>query len=170
MKPQQNRKAIDNVKTSRRSFIKRTWGILGAMVGLEFLWVGSGFFRPGKAVGGESQKKLVVAGKVAGFKPGDVFPFRNGQFYLIRYDNGGFLAVSLKCSHLGCSVQWDESHQKFNCPCHASSFDKLGMVVNPPAPRPLDVYPVIIEGGLVKIDTNKPMKRKSFDQSQITFA
>jgi Rieske Fe-S protein len=99
-----------------------------------------------------------------------VFPFRNGQFYLVRFDNGGFLAISLKCSHLGCSVIWDESQQTFRCPCHASAFDKQGLVINPPAPRPLDTYPVIIEGGMVKVDTSKPMRRKSFDPSQITFA
>jgi nitrite reductase/ring-hydroxylating ferredoxin subunit len=156
--------------STRRSFIRRMWGLAGAIAGLELLWAGSGFLRAGKSMESDARKRLVTAGKVADFRPGDVFPFRNGQFYLVRYSNGGFLAVSLKCSHLGCSVIWDESKQSFNCPCHASSFDKQGMVVNPPAPRPLDVYPVVIEGGMVKVDTHQPMKRKAFDPSQITFA
>lgn len=155
---------------SRRAFLGRLWAVLGAIAGLELLWAGSGFLKAGKTFRSDSQKKLVTAGKVADFKPGDVFPFRNGQFYLVRYDNGGFLAVSLKCSHLGCSVIWDVGEQTFRCPCHASAFDKHGGVINPPAPRPLDVYPVIIEGGMVKVDTGRPMKRKSFDPSQITFA
>ena len=155
---------------SRRGFIKRIWALMGAIAGLELLWAGSGFFRAGKTTAAEAGKSLVTAGRVADFKSGDVFPFRNGQFYLVRYQNGGFLAISLKCSHLGCSVIWDAGEQSFRCPCHASSFDKHGNVVNPPAPRPLDIYPVVIEGGLVKVDTGRPLKRKSFDPSQITFA
>ncbi len=156
--------------SSRRSFLKRLWAVAGALAGLELLWAGSGFFRAGKTAVKEGSDHLVTAGKVSGFRPGDVFPFRNGQFYLVRFDNGGFMAMSLKCSHLGCSVIWDESEQTFRCPCHASSFDKQGLVINPPAPRPLDTYPVVIEGGMVKVDTSKPVKRKSFDPSQITFA
>jgi len=155
---------------ARRDFLRRLWAAVGALAGMELLWAGSGFFMAGKRSVQDGGKKLVTAGKVADFKPGDVFPFRNGQFYLIRYENGGFLAVSLKCSHLGCSVTWDEGAGAFRCPCHASAFDRHGMVVNPPAPRPLDVYPVLIEGGLVKVDTGRLLNRKSFDPSQITFA
>lgn len=170
MKQQKKNSLPNETPVSRRSFIKRVWGVLGVLAGIELLWVGSGFLRSGKTRRGDSEKQLVVAGKVADFKAGDVFPFRNGQFYLVRYKNGGFLAVSLKCSHLGCSVIWDVDKQKFNCPCHASAFDKFGQVTNPPAPRPLDVYPVSINKGLVIVDTSKPLKRNSFDQSQITFA
>jgi cytochrome b6-f complex iron-sulfur subunit len=170
MKHERNNKSGTLSSFSRRSFLKRIWAVLGAIAGLELLWASSGFFRAGKTTVSHADKKLVTAGRVADFKPGDVFPFRNGQFYLVRYENGGFLAISLKCSHLGCSVIWDAGKQSFHCPCHASAFDKHGGVINPPAPRPLDVYPVIVEGGMVKVDTSRPMKRKSFDPMQVTFA
>ena len=80
------------------------------------------------------------------------------------------MAISLKCSHLGCSVLWDEGENVFNCPCHASSFDIYGDVIKPPAPKALDIFPVIIEEGKVKVDVSKTNGRKSFDQTQITFA
>lgn len=154
---------------ARRSFLKRLWGVLGFIAGAEVLWISSGFLRPGGHTTDKPATKLITAGRVADFKPGDVFPFRNGQFYLARYANGGFMAISLKCSHLGCSVIWDETDKVFNCPCHASSFDAYGEVIKPPAPKALDIYPVVIEEGLVKIDVSHTLKRKSFEQAQITF-
>lgn len=159
-----------NKSTDRRSFIKRVWAVLGLVAGAELLWVSSGFLKPGRNELADKDSKIIVAGKVGDFNPGDVFPFRNGQFYLVRYKNGGFMAISLKCSHLGCSVLWNQSEDSFQCPCHASSFDIYGDVVNPPAPKALDIYPVIIEEGLVKVNISKPIPRRTFDQTQITYA
>ncbi|MCD4683555.1 MAG: ubiquinol-cytochrome c reductase iron-sulfur subunit [Bacteroidales bacterium] len=156
--------------TSRRSFLKRIWGILGIVAGIEMLAVFSGFFAPGKRNLSGTTQTLVVAGNVADFKLNSVFPFRSGKFYLARFSDGGFMAISLKCTHLGCSVLWNEDKKEFMCPCHASSFDKNGVVINPPAPRPLDTFPVIIEEGKVKVDIGKPVRRLAFDRSQITYA
>lgn len=160
----------DGNTSGRRSFLKRIWGLLGIVIGAEVLWISSGFLKPGKAKDSSLQHKRILAGNVDDFRPGDVFPFRNGQFYLVRLENGGFLALSLKCSHLGCSILWDASKNQFQCPCHASSFDGYGNVVNPPAPRALDMYPISIEQGKVWVNTASPVQRKSFDPTQITFA
>ena len=156
--------------TSRRGFLKKLWGVLGIAAGIEMTWITFSFLSPGKRKYNKaSTTYLIVAGKVADFKLNSVFPFRNGKFFLIRRGDGGFLAVSLKCTHLGCSVLWNEEKQEFICPCHASSFDKNGVVMNPPAPRPLDIYPVIVEEGIVKVDTGNPQRRKSFDENQIVY-
>ena len=48
-------------------------------------------------------------------------------------------------------VPWEAPQNQFVCPCHASAFDARGDVLNPPAPRALDLFPVIIEAGLVKV-------------------
>jgi len=156
--------------SSRRSFLKKIWGAFGIIAGLELLAVSAGFFAPGKRNLKEAGKNLIVAGKIDDFKLDSVFPFRSGKFYLVRLSDGGFLAVSLKCSHLGCSVLWNEEKQEFICPCHASSFNLVGKVINPPAPRPLDTFPVIIEEGKVKVDISTPVKRFVFDSSQVTYA
>ena len=47
--------------------------------------------------------------------------------------NGGFLAMSRTCTHLGCTVPWVEDEGRFVCPCHSSVFDINGDVVDPPA-------------------------------------
>jgi cytochrome b6-f complex iron-sulfur subunit len=78
------------------------------------------------------------------------------------------LALSRICTHLGCSVPWDEEKKKFVCPCHGSTFNMTGEVLTAPAPRPLDTYPVRIENGIVKVDISEPQKRQRFDPSQVT--
>ena len=61
-------------------------------------------------------------------------------------DNFGLNAV---CTHLGCTVPWDEAANKFICPCHGSQYDTTGAVVRGPAPLPL---------ALVHCDTTKDGK------------
>jgi len=39
-------------------------------------------------------------------------------------------------------------------------------VLSQPAPRPLDLHPVRIENGIVKVDTGRTVKRSSFESSQ----
>ena len=96
-----------------------------------------------------------------------VTAFVAGKFYVSRLKDGGFLALSCKCTHLGCTVPWDSGAKKFICPCPASAYDIRGEVVSPPAPRALDLYPVVIENQIVKVNTAKRIKRTGFDISQV---
>jgi len=110
---------------------------------------------------------VMVAGPVERFEPGSVTAFADGKFYLARLEDGSFLALHRKCTHLGCSVPWNADEQRFACPCHASAFDIRGDVVNAPAPRPLDIFPVAIENGIVRVDTGQLIRRKAFESSQV---
>jgi cytochrome b6-f complex iron-sulfur subunit len=58
---------------------------------------------------------------------------------------------------------------RFICPCHSSEFDIRGEVINPPAPRALDLYPIVIENNVLKVDTSKLRKRSEFAVDQITY-
>ena len=64
-------------------------------------------------------------------------------------------------------MPWNADEQRFACPCHASAFDIRGDVVNAPAPRPLDIFPVAIENGIVRVDTGQLIRRKAFESSQV---
>jgi cytochrome b6-f complex iron-sulfur subunit len=87
----------------------------------------------------------------------------------VRLADGGFLAISSRCTHLGCTVPWSEKAGIFPCPCHASRFDLRGDLLSPPAPRALDLYPVVIEAGIVKVDTSRRIERSHFEPGQVKY-
>lgn len=146
------------------------WLGLGFAAAAEIVWVIVSFFRPRK---GASLKgglgAIVRAGTTKDFAPDSVTAFPRGQFYLARLEDGGFLAISRTCTHLGCTVPWVDKEKKFACPCHASAFDITGDVINAPAPRALDLFPITIENHVLKVNTGKRIKRSGFLASQVTY-
>jgi cytochrome b6-f complex iron-sulfur subunit len=54
---------------------------------------------------------------------------------LLNHGQDGFTALSLVCTHLGCTVQ--EKPEGFTCPCHGSRFDEEGNVLRGPAQKQL---------------------------------
>jgi len=156
-------------KTSRREFLGTAGKVLGLMAAAEFAVVLGAYLWPRKRGAGEEGAGLVEAGPVAEFTPASMTAFPGGRFYLVRLSDGGFLALSSKCTHLGCTVPYSEKDKTFPCPCHASVFDMTGDVKNPPAPRALDLFAVSIEGGVVKVDTRKRIQRTKFEPSQVTY-
>jgi len=112
---------------------------------------------------------LVPIGKVDTFEKNNIYPFLSHKFYLKRFEDGGFMALSVKCTHLGCMVNLNSKTGGFNCPCHASQFDQFGEVTSSPATRPLDIFPVIIKNDELYVDTGKPKKRQSFHKSQLSY-
>ena len=160
----------DPEKTGRREFLSKIWNILGLIALAELGVFIASMLRPGKKEFKNSAGTIKVIGSVADFPENSVTPDRINKFFLVRAEDGGFLALSLTCSHLGCSVLWEEAKKQFICPCHSSAFDKVGNVINSPAPRPLDYFPVIIEAGKVKIDMSQKKKRKKFEKTQVTYA
>ncbi len=153
---------------SRRSFLSKLWIGLGLVALAEIVAVVFAFLRSNKSKVREADSdSIVMAGTVNKFGANSVTAFVRGRFYLARLEDGGFLALSGKCTHLGCTVPWVEKETKFACPCHASAFDITGEVISSPAPRPLDIYPIVIENNIVKVDTSKPIKRNQFEVSQV---
>jgi Rieske Fe-S protein len=158
-------------KTSRRDFLRKSWLLLGLIAIAEFLVFTINLLRPGREIRKATASSTVkVLGNVEDFPVNSVTTDRINRLFLVRQHDGGFLALSLICSHLGCSIAWDEPNDRFICPCHSSAFDKSGNVINKPAPRALDFFPVSIDAGKVRIDVTQKMKRKKFEKSQLTYA
>jgi cytochrome b6-f complex iron-sulfur subunit len=154
--------------TSRRGVLGKLWMLLGGAAALEAAWVFGDFFgRDRSGDGARQNRNIVVAGPVDRFEKGSVTPFQEGKFYLARLEDGGFLALSRKCTHLGCTVPWDKEIARFVCPCHTSTFDIKGRVIGAPAPRPLDLFSVRIENKIVKVDISEPIKRSAFSSDQM---
>ncbi len=156
---------------NRRSFLKKAWAWLGVIAGIEFTAVALNMFSPGKRKRLENMSAYIeTVGFVDDIMPGTVIPVKDGQFYLVRMADGGFMALSLICTHLGCSVRYNSEEKQFICPCHSSAFDLEGNVLNPPAPRPLDAYRVFIDQGQVKVDTSRKIRRKKFSPGDLVYA
>lgn len=162
---------------TRREFLRRVWwGTAGLLVieaagGLIIsLWprLKAGAFGSKVSIGSVEEVKA--------FPLGSIVYFKEPRFYLSRVEENGFLALYRKCTHLGCVVPWlptesseDELAEKgrFNCPCHGSIFDRYGVVKAGPAPRPLDLFPITVEGGEVIVDTGAIIQRSGFAEYQV---
>ncbi len=153
----------------RRRFLNRLWAAIGLCAAVEFGWVGASMLLSRDKRGGRDKAETVIAaGNVDEFKPGTATAIPKGGFFLARLDDGGFLSLSPRCTHLGCMVTWDEREKRFACPCHGSSFNLAGEVLTGPAGRPLDYYPTRVENGVVKTDTALARRRDSFKPDQTT--
>jgi cytochrome b6-f complex iron-sulfur subunit len=170
VKSQSEVKSVPADPINRRDFFNKAWKGLGILASLEIVGMFSAFIFSGKPKGNSAPKQLLEAGPVDSFAPETVSAFMGGRFYLARLKDGGFIALSLRCTHLGCSIAWEEEKKRFICPCHSSAFDISGEVLNPPAVRALNYYPVMIENGIVKVDIGTIIERNAFRKDQLQYA
>lgn len=166
----ENRDGENAQDATRRKLLNGLWIGLGGIALAETLWMALCFVKPAPS-GGSSDpaKRIIDAGAVSRFLPGTVTAFPQGRFYLACLEDGGFLALSRRCTHLGCTVPWDSEQARFACPCHSSIFNIRGEVIQSPAPRPLDYFPVAIENGHVKVNVTKPIRRRAFVKDQVVY-
>jgi glycine/D-amino acid oxidase-like deaminating enzyme/nitrite reductase/ring-hydroxylating ferredoxin subunit len=59
-----------------------------------------------------------------------------------RRDDGTLVAVSTRCTHLGCQLNWNTAERSWDCPCHGSRFNPEGAVLQGPAVRELERKPL----------------------------
>ena len=60
-----------------------------------------------------------------------------GQRAVYRDEQGELQAMSARCTHLGCIVNWNSGEGTWDCPCHGSRFAPHGDVIMGPAVRGL---------------------------------
>jgi menaquinol-cytochrome c reductase iron-sulfur subunit len=70
-----------------------------------------------------------------------------------KYDENpnSFVAISTRCAHLGCPVNYVSAAESFVCPCHGGVYDFQGKVIGGPPVRPLDRFQTRVERGQVQI-------------------
>ena len=72
----------------------------------------------------------------------------HGSVIVIKLSSG-FEALSLICTHQGCTVNYTGSG--FACPCHGSMYNINGVVTRGPAPSNLPQYTVTQSGNILTI-------------------
>lgn len=76
-----------------------------------------------------------------------------GLVFVLALDDGTWAALSPVCTHLGCTVNVEGG--LLVCPCHGSTYERTGRVIQGPAERPLARYPVQVEGDVLVIDVRE---------------
>ena len=96
----------------------------------------------------EASVNEVPAGKVQDLKPntGKIVRFGNRPALLVRVGETEWRAFSAVCTHLNCTVQFQESSRQIWCACHNGTYDLNGKVVSGPPPAPLEQYAVRVRG------------------------
>lgn len=155
---------------ARRNLLNGLWLTLGGLALAEVAWLVGSFLKPLKPNGSPDQPAATIdAGPADRFAPNTVTAYPQGRFYLACLEDGGFLALSRRCTHLGCTVPWDAEKKQFACPCHASVFDIRGEVIQSPAPRALDRFSVSIENNHVKVNVGRLIRRSAFGEAEVTY-
>ena len=82
--------------------------------------------------------------------------------------NGEIVALSEKCTHLGCRVPFCESSGLFECPCHGSVFNRAGDYVSGPSPRGMDRFPTEVgDDGFLYINTGERIEGPAPGSAQV---
>ncbi len=118
---------------TRRDFLELAWKGMLAPSGLLSLGALARFLDYATEPARPTEFDLGPADRYA---PGSRTVIAEAQAVLLASATG-FLALSITCPHLGCSVE--PVTDGFVCRCHASRFDLQGGLVHGPATRPLQV-------------------------------
>jgi glycine/D-amino acid oxidase-like deaminating enzyme/nitrite reductase/ring-hydroxylating ferredoxin subunit len=69
---------------------------------------------------------------------GQVTSVGRKQIAVSRDSDGTLHAVSARCTHMGCIVNWNPAERTWDCPCHGSRFRTDGEVIEGPAVEALE--------------------------------
>lgn len=117
----------------------------------------------------------VFVGYPVDLRLGEPVRIAAGDMFVIRVPEG-VLALSDRCTHLGCHVAWRAdaasgdglgARGRFDCPCHGAIYDRYGRVLSGPAPRPLDLVPLWLDGRALVADPRAVVRRASFQPGQV---
>jgi Rieske Fe-S protein len=74
--------------------------------------------------------------------------------YVMAVAREQWIALSPICTHLGCTVEIEGG--RIVCPCHGSTYDHAGRVLQGPAERALARYPLeLTRDGILVIDVER---------------
>ena len=60
------------------------------------------------------------------------------QLAVYRDESGETYELSSRCTHMGCTIDWNDAAKTWDCPCHGSRFAVDGSVVRGPAAESLE--------------------------------
>ncbi|HUI30853.1 MAG TPA: ubiquinol-cytochrome c reductase iron-sulfur subunit [Candidatus Acidoferrales bacterium] len=138
---------------SRRSFLNRILAGGAAIFSAYVIYPVIRFLIP-PPVPLDAQTR-VQAATIDELKPNSAkfFRFLDKPAVLVHLQNGSYEALSAKCTHLGCTVAFEQDKDIFYCNCHGSQFNIDGKVIKGPAALPLTQYAVSVSGDDIFVTT-----------------
>ena len=142
------------MQEGRRNLI--SWILGGGLAAsvVSFLYPALKFMNPPEVP--EAAVNEASVGKVSDFKAnsGKIVKFGSRPVLLIRVDETEWRAMSAVCTHLNCTVQYQQASHQIWCACHNGFYDLNGRVVSGPPPRPLEQFTVHVRGEEVVVARN----------------
>ena len=137
--------------TERRNLIRTLLGGGFAASLAAFLYPVIRFMNPPSV--SEASVNEAPGGKIQDLKPnsGKIVKFGNRPVLLVRLNETEWRAFSAVCTHLNCTVQYQEQRRQIWCACHNGFYDLNGNVVSGPPPKALDEYVARVRGDEVVI-------------------
>lgn len=135
----------------RREFLAQGWKVGAALLAAAGAWTTWDLLKPRLGAGFAAKVKTVAPDAVPA---NTVLEIPEARAYLTKV-NDEVVALSEKCTHLGCRVPFCDSSGQFECPCHGTVFNRAGDHQTGPAPRGMDMYKVEIVDGVIEIDTSE---------------
>ena len=143
---------------SRRNFLSIATGAIGAVIGI-VMAIPAVAYVVGPALQRRTGENWVRLGPTSKVELGNPTLFKTSvenqtgwivsedelSVYVLTEDGREYIALSNICTHLGCRVRWINDQGQYFCPCHNAAFDKIGLVVSGPPPKPLDRYETKVE-------------------------
>ena len=134
------------VRPSRRGFLNGFLGAVSTALGAAVVYPVIRFLSPPHVP--EAVTNQVLAGKVSELAQTKwkIFPFGSKPGLLIQTSPGEYRAYDGTCTHLSCTVQYEDESQRIWCACHNGWYDLTGKNIAGPPPRPLETYDVEVVG------------------------
>jgi glycine/D-amino acid oxidase-like deaminating enzyme/nitrite reductase/ring-hydroxylating ferredoxin subunit len=85
-----------------------------------------------------STKEEEKMASVENLKEGQGIVLEKKKIAAYKDHKGQLHTYSAVCTHLGCTLTWNNSEKSFDCPCHGSRFSFSGNVINGPANTALE--------------------------------
>ena len=121
---------------SRRYFMKA----LGIIAGVLFMPLGRTAHAASMALPLEKVKPLqAVGGSV-------ILAIKGKEVLFVRDSETTVRALDPVCPHKGCKVAYNSAVKRIECPCHRSSFELDGKVIDGPASKDLKNYQGQLKG------------------------
>jgi cytochrome b6-f complex iron-sulfur subunit len=118
---------------NRREFLYYVWAASAALLlaesGAGIAW----YLSPYK----QRKETLIKVDLPALLESGDV-PVRQHPKVWLSNTPSGLFAFHNICTHLGCTVRWIPTRDRFECPCHGAKFKRDGAYIEGPAYRSMD--------------------------------